>query len=258
MHCDQTRVLLGAFRDGELSGDDRRAVSAHLGACRACSAQAADEARIASILRGSGRIAAPSTLRRSIRDRLDRIDSEPAEVPPATGQRLRAHWDLAALGRQAAALAAACLFTALLTWWMTTSNLATDRIAREVIAAHMRSLLHDAPVQVSSSDQHTVRPWFAGRTDFAPDIKNLDNEGFALAGGRLDYVADRRVAVAVYKRRLHVVNVFMWPSSSAAESGPKLAIRNGYNLLSWTRNGIAYWAASDLNAAELHELPRLL
>lgn len=258
MHCDRTRELLGAFRDGELSGDDRRAVSAHLGACRDCSEQAADDARIASILRGSDRIAAPPTLLRTVRDRLEQIDAEDAETPPATGRRSQAHLDLASLGNQAAVLAAACLMTALVTWWLTLSSVVSDRIAREVISAHIRSLLQGSAVQVSSSDQHTVKPWFAGRTDFSPDIKNLADEGFPLVGGRLDYVADRRVAVAVYMRRLHVVNVFMWPSASAAESAPHLAIRNGYNLLSWTRNGITYWAASDLNAGELAELHRLL
>ena len=163
------------------------------------------------------------------------------------------------VARNVAALAACCVLSVLATWWvMTSASQGIDRIARDVAAAHIRSLLQDSPVQVASSDQHTVRPWFAGRADFAPDVKDLAQDGFPLIGGRLDYIAERRVAAAVYKRRLHVINVFMWPSTATADSAPQIDTRNGYNLLSWSRNGVAYWAASDLNADELRQLQRLL
>jgi hypothetical protein len=103
---------------------------------------------------------------------------------------------------------------------------------------------------VASSDAHNVKPWFAGRVDFAPDVKDLTVEGFPLLGGRLDYVGERRVGALVYQRRLHIVNVFMWPAPSLDDVAPKLTTKNGYNLLAWSKSGITYWAISDLDALE--------
>ena len=96
-----------------------------------------------------------------------------------------------------------------------------------------------------------MKPWFAGRIDFSPAVKDLAADGFALSGGRLDLVGDRRIAAVVYKRRQHVINVFMWPASGLEMGGPKLAALKGYNALTWTAGGLTYWAVSDLNAAEL-------
>ena len=134
----------------------------------------------------------------------------------------------------------------------------TALLERDVLAAHVRSLLQDSPTQVASSEAHTVKPWFAGRLEFAPSVKDLAAEGFPLAGARLDYIGERRVAALVYRRRLHVVNVFVWPAADAADSTPRALTLRGYNLLTWSRGGIAYWAISDLNMAELQRLQALL
>jgi anti-sigma factor RsiW len=139
-----------------------------------------------------------------------------------------------------------------------TSNQQTAQLEQQVLQAHIRSLLQDGPIQVASSDSHTVKPWFAGRVDFAPDVKDLTAEGFALLGGRLDYVDDRRVGALVYRRRLHVVDVFMWRAPGNEEVAPTLATKNGYNLLSWTKGGVTYWAVSDIDANELKRLQSLL
>jgi anti-sigma factor RsiW len=115
--------------------------------------------------------------------------------------------------------------------------------------------------QVASSDRHTVKPWFAGRLDFSPAVKDLAAEGFELTGGRLDIVGDRRIAALVYKRRQHIINVFMWPASAGLgleSTGAMRASLRGYNVLTWTSDGLTYWAVSDLNAAELGELQKLL
>jgi anti-sigma factor RsiW len=160
--------------------------------------------------------------------------------------------------RQAAALIAACALSALLTWWMLAAGGRSERLQQELLAAHVRSLLQDSPIQIASSDQHTVKPWFAGRVDFAPEVKDLTGEGFPLLGGRLDYVRDRRVGVLVYRRRAHVINVFMWPSGSNEATAPSLVTRNGYNLLAFDKGGISYWAVSDLEAGELRRLASLL
>ena len=159
--------------------------------------------------------------------------------------------------RHAAVLAIACLLTAFATWWAATSSDQAALVERDVLAAHVRALLQDSPIQVASSDAHTVKPWFAGRIDFSPEVKDLAADGFPLLGGRLDYVGGRRVGAVVYKRRLHTISVFMWPT--AKPDAPAQAMtRNGYNLVSWNRHGLTYWAVSDLNAGDLAQLVGLL
>lgn len=160
--------------------------------------------------------------------------------------------------QRAAALAAVCILSVSATWWTLDTQNRNGMVERDILNAHLRSLLQDSPVQVVSSDQHTVQPWFAGRTDFAPEIKDLAPAGFPLLGGRLDYVADRRVGVVVYKRRLHIINVFMWPAPTNADRSPQATMLKGYNLLSWSRNGVSYRAVSDLNIDELRMLGREL
>ena len=134
----------------------------------------------------------------------------------------------------------------------------TSRPENDIVSAHIRSLLQDSPIQIASSDSHTVKPSFNGRIDFAPDVKDLTAEGFPLAGGRLDYIADRRVGAIVYRRRIHVVNVFMWPAANAESRPPQFETVKGYNLMSWSRSGVTYWAISDLNAGELRQLQSLM
>ena len=131
-------------------------------------------------------------------------------------------------------------------------------LERDIAAAHVRSLLQDSPLQVASSDAHTIKPWFAGRLDFAPTVRDLTAEGFPLAGARLDFVGERRVAALVYRRRLHLVNVFVWPSADGIDSAPRGLIHRGYNVVTWSKEGILYWAISDLNMAEMRLLQGLL
>jgi anti-sigma factor RsiW len=187
-----------------------------------------------------------------VRRRLAAAASEPEGRP-------RFSWRLASgIGRQVAALAACCGLSVLLTWWYLTSATQTDRLEQELLAAHMRSLLQDNPFQVASSDTHTVKPWFAGKVDFAPEVRDLAAEGYPLLGGRLDYVHERRVGALVYKRRLHIINVFMWRAPAGEDVAPVSATKNGYNLITWSKSGVAYWAVSDLDAAELRRLATLL
>jgi anti-sigma factor RsiW len=132
-----------------------------------------------------------------------------------------------------------------------------DVLAQEVISGHVRSLMESHLLDVASTDQHTVKPWFEGKLDFAPAVKDFATEGFPLLGGRLDYLESRPVAALVYKRNQHVINVYEWPSTSAGEATPRLLARRGYQLFAWQENGLNYWAVSDLNAAELQEFVKL-
>ena len=265
MQCERARELLSAYRDGELAPDERRAVAAHVETCKACADVLGDDERIARAVRGQGRTPAPPALAPRIRAALERVEGEVARQgprPASTAERRRilplSSQFATRFAKRAAALTGACVLSALSTWWALTTAGQTDRIERELVTAHIRSLIQDVPIQVASSDQHTVRPWFAGRIDIAPDVKDLTAKGFPLLGGRLDYIADRRVGVVVYKRHLHIVNVFMWQAGATAENAPSAAKRNGYNMLSWNRNGVTYWAVSDLNTDELRELQRLM
>jgi anti-sigma factor RsiW len=131
-------------------------------------------------------------------------------------------------------------------------------VAEAVLASHIRSLMPEHLTDVRSNDQHNVKPWFNGRLDFSPTVPRLDEQGFPLLGGRLDYVHGRPVAVVVYGRRQHVINVFSWPASDDRAATPEPRSRNGYNLERWRQGGVEYWAVSDLNSAELQTFAELL
>jgi anti-sigma factor RsiW len=132
-------------------------------------------------------------------------------------------------------------------------------LAQEMVSNHVRSLqLESHRADVISSDQHTVKPWFDGKLDFAPPVKDFSSQGFPLLGGRLEYLNNRAVAALIYQRQKHYINLYIWPaeqSNATSEVGTK---RQGYNLLHWTNSGMTYWAISDLNGVELHEFARLV
>ena len=134
-----------------------------------------------------------------------------------------------------------------------------DAIARDVVAAHVRSLMTGGRLNdVESSDQHTVKPWFQGKVDFAPRVADLASSGFPLAGGRVDFVNGRQVAAITYRHRLHVVNVFQWPAAPGADSPPEIVARQGFTLARWRRGGIESWAISDAAEPDMGAFARAL
>ncbi|MDX2203439.1 MAG: anti-sigma factor [Hyphomicrobiaceae bacterium] len=251
MQCDRARELVSGGLDGALGDAERAALAAHLAGCRECTAHQADLERMKHAVSALGREPAPLPLRLRIRDALaeaGRQDGDLAASVPRWQPRL-------SLPRVAAAIALACLVSSGLTAWLIGAGEARARLEHDVVSAHVRSLL-DTPIQVASSDTHTVKPWFAGRVDVSPVVRDLAAEGFMLVGGRLDYVDGRRVAVVVYRQRQHVINVFTW--SAAAARPPQAVVRNGYNLLTWAAGGVTYCAISDLNLGEMERLRSLL
>jgi anti-sigma factor RsiW len=252
MQCDRVEALIGSLRDGELALAERREVEAHLETCRACRDAAGDIARIGEALRAGGRAQAPRALATRIEAELDRAQALTPVIAPAARPLTSRPWL-----RQAAALIIVAGLSSLATGWFLGARGDADLAARDLLAAHMRSLIQESPVQVASSDKHNVGPWFAGRVDFAPPVADLSVEGFPLVGGRVDYVGDQRVGAIVYKRRLHVINVFMWPAPGVTQA-PQAMSRNGYNIVAWAKNGVAWRAVSDLDAAELLALQGLL
>lgn len=134
-----------------------------------------------------------------------------------------------------------------------------DKITQDVVASHVRSLMvPNHLMDVPSSDKHTVKPWFNGKLDFSPTVLDLTEDGFALIGGRLDYLSDRSVAALVYQRREHKINLLIWPSQEPSDEKIKFSSRQGYSVFHWVSSGMNYWAVSDLNANELKQFSELV
>jgi len=133
-----------------------------------------------------------------------------------------------------------------------------QRLAEEVVSSHVRSLMANHLTDVESSDQHTVKPWFDGKVDFAPTVTNLTEHGFPLIGGRLDYLHGRPVAAEVYQRNKHKINLFVWPATRNRITMKKVSVEKGYNVISWEAAGMNYSTVSDLNPTELREFADLL
>ena len=129
---------------------------------------------------------------------------------------------------------------------------------QEIVSSHVRSLMANHLMDVISTDQHTVKPWFDGKLDFAPPVVDLKDQGYPLAGGRLDYLENRTVAVLVYHRALHDINLYVWPAADKSVSPIHEQTLQGYNVLSWKKNGFEFRAVSDLNVAELSDFARLV
>jgi len=253
MQCERARELLDAYHDQELDSRERREVARHLETCPDCSAIAGEIRRVSQQLAAVGHEPVSKELRARITAALAKADAQ-------SSSRLTRMLGVHAPGlmRQAAVLAFACGLTALATTMILSRAEKSALLEREVVSAHLRSLLQESPIQVASSDTHAVKPWFSGRVDFSPPVKDLTEQGFPLLGGRVDYIGGRRVAALVYRRNLHVVNVFLWPSDNGGEVAPRGDALKGYNVLLWNSGGITYWAVSDLNRDELRQLQSLL
>jgi anti-sigma factor RsiW len=245
MNCDRMRELLDPYLDGELDLVTSLSLERHLQECPACQALHVRGQAIRKAMQQPGLYAkAPVDLDGKLRDRLR---GDVREARP-TGPMLR--W-----GSLAAGIAALALVSGI--WMKQWQNASADHaVEREVTDSHVRSLMANHLTDVLSSDQHTVKPWFNGKLDFTPMVKDLAPQGFPLIGGRLDYLNDRPVAGLLYKRNQHPINLFEWPAT--ATEGPRTAALRGYNLIHWSQSGMVFWAISDLNALELREFASYL
>jgi len=239
VNCQDASRLVDAYVDDELTAEDASAVRAHLDTCPACGRLAADRLALGRLIRRLPYYEAPDALRTAVVE---------------AGRRSRR--TTRSLAWAAALVLAASLGGA--TARTVGEHRATNAIAQAVVDEHVRALRDQHVVDIPSSDQHTVKPWFLGKLDFAPPVDDLAAAGFPLAGGRLDHVDGRTIAALVYQRRKHPITVFVWPEHDVRTTTTAAQSIRGFNIRHWTAGGMSFWAVSDLNEAELDRFVPLL
>jgi anti-sigma factor RsiW len=248
MNCPDVQLLLHPYADGELDVVRHVEVESHLTGCTACAEQ---EKRLRSL---RSAVSSPPLYYRAPAGLRARLQTT-APSQPASPRRRAAS--------QLATIAAAILLllgtSAMIgTLVLRAGPSADEQLAERVVESHVRSLQVTHLTDVPSSDRHTVKPWFRDKLDFSPHVPDLAGEGYALAGGRLDYLAGRPVAALIYHRRLHIINLFTWPTGNDEAKTVRQLSRQGFHIRCWQASGMTYWAISDLNDPEMDEFVRLV
>jgi anti-sigma factor (TIGR02949 family) len=238
MICADVERDLDLYVDRELSPELAAAIRDHLDTCAACRQRVGGREALGRAVRSVPYRTAPDRLRARVAGQAKRTSSTRALLAWAAAVILAvaiggSGWALIRSAARAGASGA-------------------DVVVAEVVSAHVRSLQAEHLFDVQSSDQHTVKPWFLGKLDFAPPVADLAAMGFPLVGGRLDYVSGRPVAALVYRRQQHSINVFVWPTSETSGTDTARSVR-GFHVHHWIRDGMSFWVVSDLNDAELSE-----
>jgi anti-sigma factor RsiW len=248
LNCNEMKSLIHPYVDGELDLVRNLEIEQHLQACAACAQASKNQQTLRTALSaGSLRFEAPAGLQKRIQASLQRATRPARPFFPVPWRGL--------------AVAASLLVVALGTWslarisWIPPAN---DLLAREVVSSHFRSLHSREPVAVLSSNQHTVKPWFADKLDFSPPVKDLTGQGFPLIGARVDYLDDRLVAALLYGRQQHKITLYVWPSAQNAAVAATTETRQGFHLIHWADSGMTFWAISDLNTTELQQFVQLI
>ncbi|KVT13535.1 anti-sigma factor [Burkholderia sp. MSMB1078WGS] len=280
MDCNEARALLDADVDRELSAPDALRVQQHVDGCDACRRERARIVALVQAVRQADYHRAPDALRASILASLpaaadahahEPSRAEPRPEPRSPPRRPRGRDRFSWLpgrggaarpvstgaGPRVAALPGLGWGVALLVALAAAGAMAwsarhadTDRTVDELVASHVRADLSARDIDVISTDRHTVKPWFNGRLDYAPPVEDLAASGFALVGGRLDYVGRRRVAVLVYRHRQHVVDVYVQPAGEQP-AAPYATVSQGYALDRWSAAGMTWWAVTDAEPSAL-------
>ena len=238
--CVDQELLLGGLVDNELDAANVAMVEAHVARCEGCREELERLQAVRNLLRSEGvRHSAPAALSR-------RIASMPELAAPraSNDNRLLRWLGPGVIGALAASLALVTLMP----------PGADSVVDQEIVSSHVRSLQPRHLTDVQTTNQHIVKPWFNGRIDFSPPVPELADQGFPLAGGRLDSINGKTVAAIVYHRRLHTVNLFIWPARDAAE---RSFVKDGFTVKEWSRNGLRFAAVSDIAPAELQQFHKL-
>jgi len=257
MNCDDSRTYLAAYLDDELDVAESLRVQRHLKECGDCRRTQERELVLRAVLRYPDLYALPTA------DFSKRMEAAVRSAAKEEARSQRPSWfeSLRLETFRWAPAAVALVIVTTIGALMVMNRLRSSHeqlIATAVLAGHIRSLQATHLVDVPSSDRHTVKPWFQGKLDFSPPVPDLSELGWALLGGRLDYVDGRPVAALIYKRRMHNINVFLWPNHGSADDAIKQTDAQGYQILHWNGAETTYWVVSDLNNAELLDLARAL
>ncbi len=253
MTCDDARVLMHGHLDGELDLAADLEVQQHIEQCPRCASEYAAMRAMRTRLKDPAfRFEAPAALKEKIRRAI------PASPPSRAGAypSRRGTWVPRAV-RFAVPMAIGAML-ALIVAPRTIGPALNQRLASEVVASHVRSLMAAHLMDVASTDQHTVKPWFNGKLDFSPPVNDFAKDGFPLVGGRLDYIDGRPVAALVYQHGKHVINVFMWPTAGDTTSAERIETEHGYHVEQLTVAGMNCWMVSDLNQQELDRFAELI
>ncbi len=248
MNHEEAIRLLTPYQDGELDLTTSLKLEEHLAGCPSCQEKLAGEQELTALIRAeTPRFEAPPFLKARIRAALREERSQAERTP--WWREFSLAWTLSGL-----AATAVVLMIVAVGFFGTRDN---SRLAQEAVADHVRSLQVNHLLDVASTDQHTVKPWFAGKLDYSPQVVDLGPSGYPLIGGRLDVLGGRNVAALIYQRRKHYINLFIWPSDSEALRG-SIYNQNGYHVLGWTKSGMNYLAVSELGEKELREFVQMI
>jgi anti-sigma factor RsiW len=238
--CEEVDRNLDAYVDRELDSESTRAVGEHVSGCPACRRRVAEREVLGRLVRSAPYYPAPDRLRERV-----------------VAQRNRS-WPVRPLLTWAAAAAVLIASLGGGIAFLRSATIRDEAVVEDVVDSHVRSLMANHLFDVQSTDQHTVKPWFLGRLDFSPPVVDLASIGFPLVGGRLDYLSGRPVAAIVYERRKHTINLFVSPAAGSGSTSPSVRSLRGFHVHRWVRDGMTFWAVSDLNDAELTQFTRSL
>lgn len=249
MDCNDARAHLVDLRRDTLDPALRSGVEAHLADCAKCRHEdAADQALTSALARQLRRSSAPASLRRALEQRW--------EKPARRSTRWPALRTMAAV-----ALGAGLTVLPALAWRARTAD---PSMMAEAVNDHLRVLYSQRPLEVESGGIHQVKPWFEGKLDFAPTLDFAGDDEFPLQGGLVGYFVDRKAATFVFKKRLHVITLFVfpgaglpWPTWSTqaigSARGSSETVR-GFHVLLWRRGDLGYALVSDANETDLLSL----
>ena len=252
MKCEMISKLLQGYLDDELDLPSIINVESHVEACEHCRKELQDLTRLRTEIRNKMSYhKASDSLQIRLQQAIGNIENK----------KKKPHWiqTIFTIKRTPSlAITIGLLFLAINLSLLLSLPSKQDSLSDEVVSSHIRSLLTDHLTDIDSSDRHTVKPWFNGKLNFAPQVIDLTSQGYLLVGGRLDYLDSRAVTALIYRRRQHLINVFIWPENTHEFQAEFNRTLNGYNLTTFISKGMNYWIVSDLNTKELMEFKRLL
>jgi anti-sigma factor RsiW len=259
VNCTRLQQVLDAHVDGELDSHTTGEIAAHLAQCAACAALHDQRRALRARVRAhASRHRAPAALAPVVRRALTRAaQGETGAVgntqPREAGRKAGFSW------LHVTAFASAAALAGLIAGYKLAQPVLDHPLGDAAVASHVAALTPRQPlVAVASSDRHTVKPWFQGKVDFAPPVKDVSGDGFVLLGGRLDRVADKSAAAVVYQIRKHVVTLYVWRAADGAGDAVATASVRGFSVATWAAGGLRFAAVSDVDGRDLARFAQLV